>query len=434
MIKVTLLPAKLLVGEAADLVVQFENTEPGTCTQIIFTLTLPREIMLLRGQETVELDRLESGETRTHAFRVQPTSAVRCLVTSTNFSYRDRYGAARRVADFRAELVTTVPERGAAPTGYQPAGEGRPPMAEAAVGADFVTAELPYGEWTWLEGRLTNSGDIDLVDVELTITGPLKVEKRGRKVSLGTVPRDASVRFVFPVCADQSAGNLPIYLDVSFFAQGKRCTRELVRAVRAGRGHPSPPAQEDREPVVLFFGANPVNLEPLRIDKEFQVIVDALEEGTGGIRIKMHPSLAAGIDNIRRELLRRKPWIVHFAGHGGGVAESYAVEGGGGYAHVIPPDGLARLFKTAGKSVECVIINACSTEGLAQELLQHVKYVIAMTRPIEDWCAIEFSKGFYSALAAELPIKDAFELGVAQLMMVSEGSDYEIPLFLEPPI
>jgi hypothetical protein len=73
MIKVTLVPTRLLVGEAADLIVQLENTEPGTCTQIVFTLTLPHEIMLLHGQERLALDRLEAGETRTRSL---PCSAA----------------------------------------------------------------------------------------------------------------------------------------------------------------------------------------------------------------------------------------------------------------------------------------------------------------------------------------------------------------------
>ena len=55
MIEVTLQPTELFVGEDADLVVQLTNTGPGTCTHIIFTLTLPSEIMLLHGQDEIEV-------------------------------------------------------------------------------------------------------------------------------------------------------------------------------------------------------------------------------------------------------------------------------------------------------------------------------------------------------------------------------------------
>jgi len=53
-----------------------------------------------------------------------------------------------------------------------------------------------------------------------------------------------------------------------------------------------------------------------------------------------------------------------------------------------------------------------------------------MRQPIGDWSAIEFSRGFYLALAACSPIESAFEIGVAQLMMMSEGDDYDVPLLL----
>jgi len=337
MIEVTLRPAELLVGEDADLVVQLANTGPGTCMHIIFRLTLPDEIMLLRGQDKIRVNCLEPGETETHTLCVRALSAARCRATSPNFSYRDHYGETHRVTDFCAELVTTVPER------RGPAAEAQPPARKV----DLVTDELPHG---------------------------VQVTKESQ---------------------------------------------------------PSP--STDKEPVVLFFAANPIDAEPLRTGKEFMVIVKALENGQGAAKVKIRPWLAARAKDISRELLQAKPWIVHFAGHGGGPSESFIAENEDGYAYVIPPGGLVKLFETAGENVECVIINACSTVGLAQALSQHVDYVIAMSQPINDWAAIEFSRAFYQALAANYSIRSAFNLGVAELEMLSDGAAYEIPQLLGLP-
>ena len=422
MIEVTLRPTELFVGEAADLVVQLANTGPGACTHIIFTLTLPAEIMLLRGQDKIEVPRLESGQTETRTLRVRALSAVRCRVTSTNFSYRDRYGlTCRRDSDFQAELVTTVPER------RGPAAEAHPPAPKVAFTVGLVTAELPCGEWALLEGRITNSGDAELGNVELRISGPL-TPKRGLRARLGSVPPAAGASFRFFGCSDRS-GTVPIYLGLSFVDRARRCSRELTRTVQVTKGNEPPPSPQ-KESIVLFFGANPVNTEPLRIGKEFMVIAKAIEDGRAETWVKIRPSLAARVEDISRELLRVKPWIVHFAGHGGGPDESFAAEDEDGYAHVIPPGGLAKLFEVAGKSVECVIINACSTVGLAQALSKHADYVIAMSQPINDRDAIEFSRAFYQALAAGHPISSAFELGKAELEMLSAGRAHEIPQFL----
>jgi hypothetical protein len=56
-----------------------------------------------------------------------------------------------------------------------------------------------------------------------------------------------------------------------------------------------------KEPVVLFFGANPVNTEPLRIGKEFMVIAKAVEEGSGETKVKLRPSFAVGAGQISAE-------------------------------------------------------------------------------------------------------------------------------------
>jgi len=423
MIEVTLQPTELFVGEAADLVVQLTNTGPGTCTHIIFKLTLPGEIMLLHGQDEIEVERLQPGQTEARTLRVRALSAARCRVTSSNFSYRDRYGmTCRRDSDFQAALVTTVPERRGSASGAQP------PAPEVAFTIDLVTAELPYGEWALLAGRITNSGDTELGNVVLSISGPVAPGQRGRRARLGSVSPASSASFEFFVCADGVAGRVPVYLDLSFVDRARRRTRALVRAVQVLKeSQPSPSAQE--EPVVLFFAANPVDTEALRTGKEFMVIERALETGPGETRIRIRPSLATRVKDIGRELLRVKPWIVHFAGHGAGPGEGFVAEDEDGYAHVISPDGLARLFGEAGETVECAIINACSTVGLAQALSQHVD-VIAMSQPIYDRDAIKFSRAFYQGLAAGRPIRSAFNIGLAELEMLSDGAAHEIPQFL----
>jgi hypothetical protein len=421
MIEVTVSPAELVVGEESDLTVHLANTGIGICTQIIFTLTLPSDIMLLSGRNRIELRRLASGETVTRAFRVLPRSTGTCQVTSTNFSYRDRYGATWRIADFGANLVTIPMEvRVRAPDVHAVA-------LEIAFAADFVTADLPYGEWSSLEGRVRNSGEAELADLEISISGPVTVDEQGRRLNLGTVRSGFSADFVFYVCADQAGGTLPLHLEVSFSAQNRRCTQRVMRTVRVTREQQSRSAEKT---IILFVGANPVNAEPLRIGKEFSVIMQATREGKGGNNLDIRPCFAARVEDISRELLNLQPRIVHFAGHGGGPSESFAAEREDGTAYLIPPDGLAKLFETAGKSVECVIINACSTEGLGQALCRHVEYVIAMRHPIGDLAAIEFSRGFYQALAAYSSIKQAFGVGIAHLKMVPEGEDYEIPKLL----
>ena len=91
-------------------------------------------------------------------------------------------------------------------------------------------------------------------------------------------------------------------------------------------------------------------------------------------------------------------------------------------------DGLVQLFRTAGQGVECVIVNACETELLARALSEVIPYAIGMRQPVTDRSAIRFSLGFYQAVAAGKATDDAFDLGVAQLMMVPVGTDPSAPV------
>jgi hypothetical protein len=91
-------------------------------------------------------------------------------------------------------------------------------------------------------------------------------------------------------------------------------------------------------------------------------------------------------------------------------------------------DGLVELFRHAGQSVNCVVVNACETESLARELSAVVPYAIGMRHPVRDRSAIRFSIGFYQAMAAGKPIDNAFDLGVTQLKMVPIGSDELAPV------
>jgi CHAT domain len=420
MIEVTFAPTELVVDEPADLTVRFTNRAAGPCFKVIFTLTLPGEIMLLRGTERIEVSRLEPGESVTRTVQVKPLRAARCRVTSTNFSYRDRFNGVHREDRFQAELVTRPPVPRPATPPPRPAGP--------AVTIELSTRELPYGEWARLRGQVANAGPAGLTRLELGLSGPLQVAGRGRWLSLGHLPPAAAVGFEFHVCARRAAGQVPVYLAVSYTDRGMRRAGELVATVQVAGRPPEAAAPQPR--TVLFFGANPDDTEWLRIDREYRDIAQILERAGPDTGIVVRPILAARPDDIVAGVAGQKPWIVHFAGHGAGPGTGLLAEGGDGLAQAIAPQALARLFAVTGHEVACVLINACGTDAVGEALAPHVASVIMMSQPIYDRSAIEFSKGFYRALTAGYPIGAAFELGRVQLQMMAGGADHEIPRLL----
>ena len=179
---------------------------------------------------------------------------------------------------------------------------------------------------------------------------------------------------------------------------------------------------------VLILAANPPDTETLGIDQEIREIRRTIRSGKDRDNVEVSIHLAVGPADIAQALLDDEPRLVHFAGHGGGPDGSIAAEDDYGLARVIPADGLVHLFRTFGRTGDCVLVNACDTELLARELLVVVPYAIGMRQPVRDRSSIRFSAGFYQALAAGKSIEEAFQLGVIMLEMTPIGSDADAPV------
>lgn len=100
-----------------------------------------------------------------------------------------------------------------------------------------------------------------------------------------------------------------------------------------------------------------------------------------------------------------RPNIIHFSGHGSGTT-GLLFEDETGKEQLVTGEALSGLFKECAKYVECVLLNACYSQVQAEEIIQHIDYVIGMNDEIGDKAAIEFAVGFYDALAAYDPQYD----------------------------
>ena len=74
-------------------------------------------------------------------------------------------------------------------------------------------------------------------------------------------------------------------------------------------------------------------------------------------------------------------------------------------------------------NIDLVFLNACYSEKQATAISKHVNCVIGMSDAIPDDTAIEFASTFYSSLGFGRNIKDAFDLAIAQLGLLSMSGD-----------
>ncbi|MCY7407002.1 MAG: CHAT domain-containing protein [Alkalinema sp. CAN_BIN05] len=155
---------------------------------------------------------------------------------------------------------------------------------------------------------------------------------------------------------------------------------------------------------ILIVAANPSDEARLRFDREIKEI-----DGVCNEQFKVKPSLATRWTDLMDELLRYEPHIVHFVGHGKGKL-GLILEDDAGNGQPVTGNRLLELFKQF-KQVECVVLNACETEELAEEIYQQVSCVIGMSQSIGDRYAKSFAVGFYKGVAAGKSYHWAFDFG-----------------------
>ncbi|MCP4403775.1 MAG: CHAT domain-containing protein [bacterium] len=160
---------------------------------------------------------------------------------------------------------------------------------------------------------------------------------------------------------------------------------------------------------ILILSANPKDTRRLRPDEEIREIEEALRDSEFPDRFELKTSLATPVADLQSLLLRHKPHIVHFCGHG--ETDGLLFENVTGRKQQVQIEALAELFKLCGQSIECVVLNACYSQPQADAIHQHIPCVIGMNRNIGDKAAMLFAAGFYTALGNGRSYRDAFEFG-----------------------
>ena len=164
---------------------------------------------------------------------------------------------------------------------------------------------------------------------------------------------------------------------------------------------------------ILILAANPSDTARLRLPKEERDIREGLALSDGCNDFVVVSQWAVRPDDLRRALLKYEPQIVHFSGHGEGE-RGLVFETETGQGKTVSTKSLSRLFRLC-PSVECVVLNACFSQIQANAIVEHIDYVVGMTREIGDRAALKFAVGFYDALGYGRSVSEAYEFGLAAI-------------------
>jgi hypothetical protein len=245
------------------------------------------------------------------------------------------------------------------------------------------------------------------------------------------------------ICAGDDAGALWILDWPSPAEVAQAIGPPRKRAGIASTGRREPMVQRPRH-VILFLAANPCDTSELALGKECAAIERELRVTPHRHDFSFHSKWAVTVDDMRRHLMELQPTIVHFSGHGLGdpapterlarrdVGATSAGRGGicllneHGASTLVSAKALTMMFRFAASSTRIVVLNACYSDGLADELRTAVECVVGMTGAISDDAARAFAVCFYGALGHRRSVGNAVE-NARTILATGEASCEQLP-------
>ena len=168
---------------------------------------------------------------------------------------------------------------------------------------------------------------------------------------------------------------------------------------------------------VLLLSANPID-DPLGIDEEFRAIDAKIRGSDHRDHVQLINHGAVQLEDVPGLLMRHKPHVVHFSGHGN--TNGIALTTTDGSSKVVPTNALANIFKALKDNVRVVLLNACYSAPQAKAIVSVIDCAVGMADEIDDDAAVAFAAAFYEALGYGKSVETAFELALVQLTGAGE--------------
>lgn len=187
----------------------------------------------------------------------------------------------------------------------------------------------------------------------------------------------------------------------------------------------------DEQIKILFLASNPKDMHPLKLDHELKMIDRKIQIGTHREAFDLRSQWAVTPDELQEALLRFRPHIVHFSGHGS-QTEEILLQDEARNSRPVGKQALTKLFSILKDNLRVVVLNSCFSHTQAEAISEIVDVTVGTSKAIRDSAAIGFAASFYRALAFGRTVREAFDLAINQLELSSiAGAD--IPRFFVRP-
>ncbi len=122
--------------------------------------------------------------------------------------------------------------------------------------------------------------------------------------------------------------------------------------------------------IILVLICNPKNTEVVGVLEESRNLARTIQRSQYRERFSVELETAVRFSDLQGYILDLKPQIIHFCGHG--TNEGLMLHDENGTAELVSNEVLAGLLKKFKDRIECVFLNACDSETLANEIVKHI--------------------------------------------------------------
>lgn len=166
---------------------------------------------------------------------------------------------------------------------------------------------------------------------------------------------------------------------------------------------------------LLFVAADPVlhGRTKLNLGGEIRAIVQGIRASKHSETIEMEQMWGTRWQDLRHQLLRNAPDVLHFTGMSREEQLIFESETGG--ADLIATEQFRALLSLFHDRIRLVFINTGQSASICQSLASSVDFVVGATGRLADESAIRFAAAFYEAISDRKTVPEAFDFGLANL-------------------
>ncbi|MBW6530523.1 CHAT domain-containing protein [Sphingomonas sp. RRHST34] len=173
---------------------------------------------------------------------------------------------------------------------------------------------------------------------------------------------------------------------------------------------------------VMYVASNPKGHDDLDLPGEINDLQELLERGAGADPIEFRIYSDLRLNALTATIGRFRPDVLHFAAHGDG--RSLLLSKGDGSEVELDGRALAALLKGLSARPRLVVLNACSSESVAAELVAHggADWAIGTDATITNDAARSLTAALYQRLADGSSIGDAFAIATTHVEVADHGA------------